>query len=70
MTIGDEIRLLRKKIYIKELEMDKISAQFFAEGGVCCPSCGEPGYSKLVHAQERREAWLKILLIKAIKKGL
>lgn len=30
------------------------AANFWRNGGVCCPSCGVPGYSALVEKQERR----------------
>jgi DNA repair exonuclease SbcCD ATPase subunit len=56
-----EIQSIERKILREELRMDRLSAQFWADGGVCCPSCGVPGYSELMFAQERREAWLKIL---------
>jgi DNA repair exonuclease SbcCD ATPase subunit len=52
---------LESKIAREDARMDEISDQFFRDGGVCCPSCGEPGYTELKLAQERREKWLSIL---------
>ena len=36
--------------------MSELAEEFWDNGGVCCPSCGVPGYSELLLKQERREA--------------
>lgn len=59
-----EIENLEKKIAREEKRIGEISDAFFGNGGVCCPSCGEPGYRELMQAQDRREKWLAILQTK------
>jgi hypothetical protein len=59
-----DIVRLERKIAREEDRMSEISDDFFKNGGVCCPSCGVPGYSDLQYKQERRERWLKILKAK------
>jgi hypothetical protein len=63
-----EIAAIERKMHKVELQMDKLEAQFWKNGGVCCPTCGLPGYSDLEWAQERREAWLKILRAKLVQR--
>jgi hypothetical protein len=63
-----EISRLERKIASEEKHMAEISDSFFRNGGVCCPSCGEPGYSELMRAQERRERWLSVLKQKQVRR--
>jgi 50S ribosomal subunit-associated GTPase HflX len=34
---------------------EQLSAEFWANGGICCPTCGVPGYGELLQKQERRK---------------
>lgn len=63
-NLTSEIQLLERKIYLEENRMDLISEKFFREGGVCCPGCGVPGFTRLKLAQDRRRAWLVALKAK------
>lgn len=49
------MHLLAKYERVDE-EMGRQAADFWANDGVCCPSCGVPGYSEMALAQDRREA--------------
>lgn len=51
-----ELDNLEVKIYREDIRLAELNQQFLAEGGVCCPSCGIPGYSDAVCAQDRRRA--------------
>ena len=59
-----ELANLRKRISATEDYMGRLSNDFWANGGVCCPSCGVPGYSELSLKQERREERIKQILAK------
>lgn len=54
-----ELRNLRRNYHLTEDHLRKVSSEFWANGGVCCPNCGVPGYSALQDKQERREARIK-----------
>jgi hypothetical protein len=59
-----ELDGLRKNISATDNSMADMAAAFWSDGGVCCPSCGCPGYSELVSKQERREARVRQILTK------
>ena len=56
-----EVSALVAKIERVDNEMGDIENDFFADGGICCPSCGVPGYSEMSLKQERRVKRLKQL---------
>ncbi len=62
-----EARALKVKIARVDDEISAISQRFWASGGVCCPSCGVPGFSEMVCKQERREKRLDNLYRKLAK---
>jgi hypothetical protein len=64
-----EIVRLERKMAREEAHMNRITEEFWENGGVCCPGCGVPGYSELQRRQEHREQWLQMLREKAAKKG-
>jgi len=62
--LAQQIAALKAAIAREDEELAKIEQQFWRDGGVCCPDCGEPGYSDRERAQERRETWLALLVNK------
>jgi hypothetical protein len=57
-----ELNNLVRSVERTERYLDRMGVEFWADGGVCCPSCGCPDYSELMGKQERREkriAYLK-----------
>lgn len=50
-----ELVNLRKRYSETEDYLSRLSNEFWRADGVCCPSCGVPGYSELLLKQERRE---------------
>ena len=60
-----ELANLQKQIIRTDRHLEEMSDEFWRSGGVCCPSCGMPGYSELMWKQERRE-----LRVKQIEKKL
>lgn len=54
-TLRAELDGLLKNIRRTDDLMAQQADEFWANDGVCCPSCGVPGYSDLQLKQERRE---------------
>jgi 50S ribosomal subunit-associated GTPase HflX len=49
-----ELANLQRNLDLTEAYMGEVAEEFWRNGGVCCPSCGVPGYSELVNKQIRR----------------
>lgn len=49
-----ERHYLIRNIKRTDERMQKLAHDFWACGGVCCPSCGISGYSELCDKQQRR----------------
>lgn len=49
-----ELRNLRKNIERTDEHLQKLSDDFWREGGACCPHCRVPGFSGLAKQQHRR----------------
>lgn len=47
-----------------DAKLARLAKEFWANGGVCCPSCGVPGYSDLQLKQERRRERVKQVIAK------
>jgi hypothetical protein len=58
--------LVRKIAQVKDWQ-SRVSAEFFANGGVCCPGCGVPGYLDSQMANERRMLRLRQIDAKLTK---
>jgi hypothetical protein len=56
-----ELADLKAKVRREDIRLGEIERQFWLDGGVCCPSCGVPGYSEAMSAQERRELRIQYL---------
>ena len=56
MTLKIEYENLHRNYLKTDGFLAQQAYDFFASGGVCCPSCGVPGYAELCSKQERREA--------------
>lgn len=69
VTLGDEIQRLRKRIFIEDMKMEKLTIEYFENDGICCPGCGLDGFSEMLQKQERRERWLRILIAKWEKRN-
>jgi hypothetical protein len=54
-----EQRNLERALAQTYVHMDGLERTFWSSGGICCPSCGVPGFSVLVDKQERRLVRLK-----------
>ncbi len=52
--IKSEIEHLRISRTADDQRLGSAERNFWKAGGVCCPGCGVPGFSKLVNKQERR----------------
>ena len=60
-----ELKNLKKKIAEDDLRLAQMSDDFWQNGGICCPSCGVPGFRDLCDKQDRRS-----LRVKGIEKKL
>ena len=49
-----ELRNLKTKVQQEDFRLSQLEMEFWEMGGVCCPSCGIPGFSEARDAQERR----------------
>lgn len=59
--LREELRNLQMKHALEAERLDEVQREFWANGGVCCPYCGIPGYSAAVDAQARREERIRQL---------
>lgn len=59
--LKQELIHLREKIRREEDYLNEVSQSFFESGGICCPSCGVPGYDDRLRKQEIRHVRLRQL---------
>lgn len=64
-----ELEGLKRNIARTDANMGELASDFWANGGVCCPSCGVPGYSELELKQERRERRVEEIIAKLKRDG-
>ncbi|MBN3839320.1 hypothetical protein [Burkholderia sp. Ac-20349] len=50
-----ELEGLNRNIARTDATLARLASDFWANDGICCPSCGVQGYSELELKQERRE---------------
>ncbi len=50
-----QLKALQARYRREDDELGDIAREFWANGGICCPGCGVPGYSERERRQERRE---------------
>jgi hypothetical protein len=60
-----ELENLKKRFAEDEVRLQKVSDDFWRNGGICCPGCGVRGFLDLQFKQERR-----LLRMDGIKKKL
>ena len=65
--LNQEIVGLKRNIASTEDWQANVANQFWANGGICCPCCGVPGYSEASSLNERRMLRLKQLEAKLLR---
>ena len=60
---------LQRKIRTEDARLAELEGAFWAGGGVCCPYCGIPGFSKAIDAQNRRRERLQCVTEKLNRPG-
>jgi hypothetical protein len=69
MSLKEEMAGLYRNIERTNKTLDVMAADFWREGGICCPSCGVRGYSDLLDKNERRWERIKQIETKLILSG-
>lgn len=64
-----ELRNLERNILETDARMQEVEREFWANGGVCCPGCGVPGWHELTEKQERRRERVKQIHTKLEKRS-
>lgn len=64
-----ELQNLERRFADTEYYMQELEREFWSNGGICCPSCGVPGFSDIEQKQERRMDRIEYLKAKISNSG-
>ena len=67
-NLQTELENLYRNVARTDDQMAEMAEACWRAGGICCPSCGMPGYSDLIERQDRRWARIRIVEAKLVRK--